>query len=159
MTRTVQIIDDNETITFLWGVDEVQQDVLKRNIIDLTTISGLSDPAVILKDNNGDSEVIHLSWVTVPVVANIGALDSFLQNILNTNSTTPLATDTFTNADLVAGVLTINHGLGTLYPALFITDPSGGYVGGVTITVVDANSVTVDFGGAIGAGTWTWFIK
>jgi hypothetical protein len=158
MTRTVQIINYNDTIQLLWGTAAIPQDIMKVNIVDIAEVAGLADPMVTLKDNTGAEEKIRLSWVTVPVVGTIAALYNFLQTILNTTSSTPAATGTFVNGDLVVGVLSINHGLNTLYPALYITDPAGAYVGGVTITVVDADNITVDFGGAIGAGTWTWWI-
>lgn len=96
--------------------------------------------------------LIPFSDVTSPVAASGSALAELLQAYNNQSKD-----GTFTNADLSAGVLTIVHNLGTTSVAVVIRDPDGLE----TIqsnTVVDANTVTIDFGGAIGAGTYTYFV-
>jgi len=66
-------------------------------------------------------------------------------------------TGTFTNADLVGGILTITHNMGRPVGVL-IKDSSGVYEGALAVDETDLNILEVDFGGAIGAGTWTWLV-
>lgn len=65
-----------------------------------------------------------------------------------------VVTGTFDNADLVANVWTLNHAKNTVDVLLFIFDPDG-YRQPLIERKVDANNVTVDFGGAI-TGTWSY---
>lgn len=66
--------------------------------------------------------------------------------------------DTFTSADLVDYVLTITHSLNTtLIISVTIIDPND--VSEIqTFTVLNADNITVDFGGPIGGGTFTWLV-
>lgn len=90
--------------------------------------------------------------ITSPVAASEEDLAELLQAYNNQSKE-----GTFTNADLSAGVLTITHSLGTTSVAVVIRDPAGLETVQPN-TVVDSNTVTVDFGGAIGAGTYTYFV-
>jgi len=102
---------------------------------------------------SGRSDIpIKFVDVTSPVAATIGELAELL-SVYSTELDS--ASGTFTNADLVAGVLTISHALGSVNVAIVIRDPAGteSYQPN---TVVDNDTVTVDFGGSIGAGTYTW---
>lgn len=103
----------------------------------------------------GRSDVkIDYSEVVSPVTASISAL----AELLATYSIDPQsASGNFTDADLTAGVLTIVHNLGTTHVALVVRDPAGLETLQPN-TVVDNNTITVDFGGSIGAGTFTYFV-
>ena len=64
---------------------------------------------------------------------------------------------TFTTADLVAGVLSLAHAAGRMVD-IHITKPAGGKyeMSGLDILHADdLNSLSIDFGGAIPAGTYT----
>ena len=99
---------------------------------------------------------IPYSKVTSPVTTSVNQLRDLLVAYAASN-TAALASGTFVNGDLVAGVLTITHGKNITNLMSVITDPNG--VSQLMVhTVVDANTITVDFGGAIAAGTWSWFI-
>lgn len=72
--------------------------------------------------------------------------------------TPTMESGSFDNADLVGGVLTIVHSLGTtLISQVTIIDPDDTSES-VSFTVVDSSHITVNFGGAIGAGTFTYII-
>lgn len=61
----------------------------------------------------------------------------------------------FDNSDLSGNVLTINHAKSTLLVELKIYNPAGirQYI---PYTVIDTDNISVDFGGVIDAGTWTY---
>jgi len=143
-TGQVKIVFSNKTI---W-VPKPYRTTLKeaRGTIWLNT----NQPQGI---QQGRSDIeIQYSKVTSPTSANISDLADLLAAYNNQS-----ASGTFTNADLTAGVLTITHNLGTTDVAVVIRDPDG--LEALTAnTIVDGDSLTVDFGGAIGAGTWTWFV-
>ena len=62
---------------------------------------------------------------------------------------------TFTNSNLVAGVLTITHSLDTNYPSPLLRRPDGTYENAIAImTYITSNQVIFDFGGVIDTGTW-----
>ena len=62
----------------------------------------------------------------------------------------------FSNTDLVANVLTVNHNLNVAHATTHIFNNLGAEVTGqYTPTLVTANQETIDFGGAI---TGTWFL-
>jgi len=66
--------------------------------------------------------------------------------------------DTFTDGDLAAGILAITHSLNTeTIISVTIIDPDG-LSEIMSFTVIDADNVTVDFGGSIGIGTFTWIV-
>lgn len=70
------------------------------------------------------------------------------------------ASNTFTNADLVAGVLTVTHNLNTEnISSVTVLNPTGGGETGLSWSVIDANTIEIDFGGSIGAGTYTWVVS
>ena len=68
-----------------------------------------------------------------------------------------MADGTFTNGDLAAGVLTITHNKNSSLIDVIIRDPSGAHQL-MSDVVATADTATVDFGGAIGASTWTWLV-
>ncbi len=73
------------------------------------------------------------------------------------------ASTTFTNADLVANVFTFTHSLGVQYLSSIMVYDGSNFMQtlgntGFPVEVVDANTVTVNFGGAI-AGTYTIVVQ
>lgn len=75
-----------------------------------------------------------------------------------TPGSTSTAYGTFTNADLVTGVLTAAHNLDSVNVIYSIIDPAGNILQGLTVNVVSVNAITVDFGGAISSGTFKWIV-
>ena len=64
-------------------------------------------------------------------------------------------TDAFTNADLVAGVLTVVHNMGTKYFNASIFDNNERMIIPHELTIVDLNTATVDLTGyGVIAGIW-----
>lgn len=85
-------------------------------------------------------------------------LDSSFAQAYNTTGNT--YSGTFTNSNLVSGVLTVTHGLNTGFPKPVIRRPDGTYEDPIEImTYVTANQVTFDFGGSIASGTWNIEIR
>jgi hypothetical protein len=100
---------------------------------------------------NYDDITLFNSSSTIPTIVEIL---NILTAIISTGGTEQ-STGTFEDADLVADVLSVNHGLGFLYPTLKIEDPTG------QVSVKDYSSVDVDnleatFAGGVGAGTYKW---
>lgn len=155
MNRTVKIYDSAAGIELQWGTASIPQLINKMNVIEITQDDSLSMCGI--RTTMNDVTKIFVDDVTVPTVANVDALYAVLSLYLGSTTVAVKTSDTFTNADLVAGVLTITHNLGTESIAVYIMDPSGVY-SWIDFTVVDTNSCTVDFGGAIGAGNWTWIV-
>lgn len=161
--NNVKIYDDDYGINLKWGSSEIDQYIHKDSVVSIDAIDATD------KDSNS-IDFISIAWnegsglqytklyvdnVTVPSVANLAALYAAVTGYMNTRSNAASASGTFTNADLVAGVLTIAHGLNSSPVAITILDPNGvAEVGSHTET--DANTATWDFGGAIAGGTWKW---
>ena len=62
---------------------------------------------------------------------------------------------TFTNSNLVLGVLTVGLPFSTTQPKPYIRRPDGKYENAIDImTRVSDVQITFDFGGAIDSGTW-----
>lgn len=81
-------------------------------------------------------------------------------NFTQLNNTINPYTFQFSNTNLVAGVLSINHSLNTQFPIPTLIRPDGTYENAESIiTKVDADNVTFDFGGAIQTGTWNGLIR
>lgn len=96
--------------------------------------------------------MFYFTDVTSPSAVNASALAEALAAYNNQSSS-----GTFTNSDLSSGVLTIDHSLKTSNVVVVVRDPDG-TDDIVNSTVVDTDTVTVDFGGSIASGTWTWFV-
>lgn len=71
---------------------------------------------------------------------------------INANNTDQFR-DSFENADLVAGVMTFDHGLARMPISLIVTTPSGEVVS--VDTVITTTQIILTFGGTIPAGSWT----
>ena len=81
-------------------------------------------------------------------------------NFTQLNNSINSYTFQFTNANLVSGVLSINHALNTQYPIAQLRRPDGTYESVEAImNYVDTDNVTFDFGGAIQTGTWYGLIR
>jgi hypothetical protein len=128
--------------------------------IEKTAITGFR----LFTDPMGNSDEIHIytengpfviryDYVLLPVTADAATLLALLDTWIHG----PTYWGTFTNATLAANILTINHGGNAHIASLTIKDPVG-VVNIVSWTEVDLNTATVDFGGAIPAGNWTWTI-
>lgn len=63
----------------------------------------------------------------------------------------------FTDADVVDGVLTLNHGLNTTRVVVFISDPNGENEW-VRWKKQDANTITINFGGPVAEGNYEYII-
>lgn len=108
-------------------------------------------------------ESIDWNLVTSPVVVNASDLYSQLMVMyLNTGSGNVFAlSSTFTNANLVGGILSRTHPYGTNNITITVLNPSGVIVTPIVTAVTPLTSpasFTLDFGGAIGAGTYTYVL-
>jgi len=145
----------------------------------ITTLSRLTSPATTVTDEtaaqgltgfaNMDACVltnqtlddfalkIQPSEVDAPVVADNDALYDVLEAMIGADGSTSSATGTFTNADLVANVLSIPHNLDFTYVSLNIVDPApSSQVSYKDHVPVDADNTEATFAGGVAAGTWTW---
>jgi hypothetical protein len=83
-------------------------------------------------------------------------MDDFVNQLRNEG----VSGGTFTNANLVSGVLTINHEKDTNYVELTVYDASGRKVDiNGLMQITDVDNIEVDFGGDISAGVWTYILK
>lgn len=115
-------------------------------LITVLTISGgvPVDPPIIgctvwsVREGEGDGPAIPFPAIPPPIPGGGG---EFRQS--------------FVDADLVAGVLTVNHNLGQRYNSVTVYDDSEQIILPDFVTDVDANNLTIDLSsfGAI-AGTW-----
>jgi len=170
MARQISITDNLSTIQITYvqtgtaGAGSGTDNHLKTQIENITMID--ADTVCIIFASQYKKPYIRLNWneVTVPTV--VSGADLYAQ-LLSMWLNMPAAniftqTDTFTNADLVDGivtfVLTITHPFNT--PNLFLTiqNPAGDIITAfpANINPVAPYDVTVDFGGAIGAGSWSY---
>ena len=133
---------------------------LKKDLVSFTMDTRLGciyAHVPIFNDPNGrGSYTIKYADVTSPVTANIQSLMAVLQTYAITGDTI-LYSRTFTNADLVLNVLTTTHNKNGHTTMVTVVNPSGTSVL-KTFTEVSVNQITVDFGGAIAAGTWTQYV-
>lgn len=70
----------------------------------------------------------------------------------------PCTTVAFTNADLVAGVLTFNHGLGDQFPVVQVYDDANQLVVPDSVTGTDVVTSDIDLT-SFGAIAGTWHVK
>lgn len=165
MAREITITDNLSSIQLTYAQDypssmTATTNILKSNIV---AVDILSDTDVVLIQYD-ERPIIHLDWndVVSPVVVSGADLYAQLLAIwLNMPGAGVFTqTDVFTNADLVDGIATwiytVTHPFATTNVYLVIQNPSGGIENGFPVTVVDNANVEVDFGGAIGAGNWTY---
>ena len=98
--------------------------------------------------------------VAVGIPGQIGCDNITAANMLKQTGNWNIIADTFTNADLVAGTLTINHAKNTLLVRMVLRNP-GGYEQNLAgmLHIVDTNNVDIEFGGDIEAGDWTYILE
>ena len=169
MAKSIAITDNLSSIQFVITDTVVVPPIATSNILksDIKSVELFtSTQHSIMQDmvvmELGSHRYMELDWnlVTVPTVTS--AADLYTQllamwlNVPAQNIFTQTAT--FTNASLVANVLTITHAFATTNVFITIKDPSGAIVGGLSPVVVDNAHITIDFGGAIGAGSWTYIL-
>lgn len=169
MARQITITDNLSTIQITYvqtgtaGAGSGTENILKSQIANITMID--TDTVCIIFASQYRKPFIKLNWneVTAPVVVSGSDLYAqLLVILLNVPSSGVFAlSSTFTNADLVAGVLSRTHPYATNNIVVSIYDPTGISVF-PTLTVVtpitSPASFTLDFGGAIGAGTYTYVL-
>jgi hypothetical protein len=133
----------------------VNPEEVKQIISDVQT-----DSVSIILDDDTYRLKFKVSEVSSPTVANLAALTAFITGALSTSDG---YSTTFTNASLVDGVttfiLTVTHNLGTINIASCVVYDPAGLSQVMSYTVVDADNITIDFGGVIGAGSWTVVVK
>lgn len=166
MARQISITDNLSTIQITYvqtataGGGSGTDNHIKTQIENITMID--TDTVCIIFASQYRKPFIKLNWneVTVPVV--VSGADLYAQllamwlNMPAANIFTQ--TDTFVNADLVANILTITHPFATTNLFLTIQNPAGDIITAfpANINPVAPYDVTVDFGGAIGAGSWSY---
>jgi hypothetical protein len=156
MAYTISITDVTNHISFSYS-SGLQKNVIKTHVVAVDLNKDRTSIIIHLAQsaNRHGQDFIELPYANVssPVTTSISQLRDVLVGYINTAYTAYYRT-TFTNADLVAGVLTINHSLAATDVLVVVRDPSG-VEQIMSDTFVDADTTTIDFGGAIGAGTWT----
>lgn len=157
---TVVLTDNGNTIKLVWtrGTDDREQYIPKPYSINTCDIEGTGvkkayDHAEVV-DQTGCRTRIYVHMVTSPIVADLDALAAVLANYNNTATGTGAKfTDTFVNGDLVGNILTVNHALNSTAVGVYVYDNTS-VSQLVPVTIIDANNLSIDLGGAIG-GTWT----
>lgn len=101
------------------------------------------------------ADTLGVSYITRDLLQDIDS--NFGQSY---NITDQTYTGTFTNSNLVSGILTVTHNLNTGFPKVMIRRPDGTYENAIAImTYQSVNQVTFDFAGAIESGTWNIQIR
>jgi hypothetical protein len=139
----------------------LQLDLFKSTItnVDPKSYGGTDDYKIIIRQHGSlgkDDVALIFRKITTPLTASPNDLADIISAWIDTTDA-KTTSGTFVNGDLVAGVLTIAHGKGAEAFLCHIEDPSGESEL-LTFTNVDADTVTVDFGGAIAAGTWSYYL-
>lgn len=164
MARTISITDNVSTIQLVRTDSQPSSlsataNILKSSIENICIVS--STDIALVKYDDRPNEYINWTEVSSPAVVSLSDLYSqVLAMWLNVPSSGVFAlSSTFTNADLVAGVLSRTHPYATNNIVITVFDPTG-LVIVPTVTAVtpitSPASFTLDFGGAIGAGTYSY---
>lgn len=97
--------------------------------------------------------------VAAGVPSMVGAYNILFSNLAKQVNSKYIVYGTFTNADLVAGVWTLNHAKNTQYVIFFLRNPDG-YEQSLAgmLRIVDANNIEIDFGGSIDSGNWSYLM-
>lgn len=98
--------------------------------------------------------------VATGIPGQIGCNNITAENLLKQTGNWNIVVGTFDNADLVAGNWTYNHAKNTTVVRVVLRNPSG-YEQNLAgmLHIVDANNITIEFGGAIDAGDWTYIFE
>jgi len=163
MAREITIIDNFTAIQITYAQDypsaaSATSNIAKSNIVAVEMVD--TDTVALVQYEERPNILLNYAEVIVPVVASGAELYTALITMwLNVpGATIYTQTDTFVDADLVANVLTVTHLYATETVFLVLYNPSGGVETGYLPVVVDDATVTVDFGGSIGVGTWTYLL-
>jgi hypothetical protein len=145
-----EITTTTNGLTIVNGLDSHQI-----NIVNIVDVALMGNKIAIVSNLRMDAYHIDFDkGVTLNGVAqtSITSLHVALKAVATLGSY-PLS---FTNTDLVANVLTVDHNLGAVTASTHIFNNLGAEVTGqYTPTKVTINQLTIDFGGAI---TGTWFL-
>ena len=135
------------------GVNPTNAKVLERKVIQMDTINALYWSA-----DAGADEADKTTQCARLAALFLG--DSCLTASLGEGGAR-IDTGTFTNADLDGSFyLDITHSLATTdIASVAVKDPAGLLETVDPVTIIDSNTVRIAFGGAIGAGTWTWIVS
>lgn len=131
------------------------------NKVDINNITLILPDTVCIVPSNTKNHTWKIDWneVDSPTVTSglelLLALEAMLNNQAGGLTAEP---GIFTDADLVANVLTITHTLNTEDVTVSLRRPDGGLETSFPAVVVDDATITIDFGGSIGAGTWGYLI-
>jgi hypothetical protein len=163
MARTVTITDGGASISIAITntLPTTKTGYTNINKADINNISLILPDQVAIIPSSDCRTTWILDWndVDSPVVTSglelMLALEAMLNNQAGGIKAEP---GTFEDSDLVANVLTIIHSLGTEDVTVTLRNSSGGLETAFPATVVDDATITIDFGGSIGAGTWGYLI-
>ena len=120
----------------------------------LTVVHGLGEMYPVVTVYNDSDELVSVTVVPIDVdsyTIDFGGAISGTWYI-NTRVLPTRYTESFTDADLVANVLTVTHGLGTAYPAVSVYD-NNNELARVSVVSTSTTTFTIDFFGTI-TGTW-----
>lgn len=150
------------------AADNSYADLVLRNLVvqgTTTTVNSetvtIADNTIVLNSNasgtpteNAGIEVERGTATNSTLLWN-EATDRFVAGLVGATETLALKKKfTFTNTNLVAGKLTLAHGLGEANPGVTIW-MADGYAIGADVRSVDANNIEIDFGGSVATGTHT----
>lgn len=161
-----RIKNESNALAVRNAADDAYADVIVRNLVVQGTQTTVNSETITLADNililnsdevgtptqdagfeveRGTAENATLLWKE--------SIDRFVAGLVGAPQTIALSkVITFTNASLTAGKATIVHGLNDLTPGVTVWFADG-YVYQADVRVVDANTIELDFGGAIATGT------
>ena len=163
MARTITITDNLNSLQITRTDTDpsplsATTNIAKANIVAIDLIT--TDIVALIEYEERPTIFLDWNFVTVPSV--VSGADLYAQIVamwLNAPASNIFTqTGTFVNADLVAFVLTITHTFNTNNLFLTLKDPLGDVMTAFPANVnpVAPYDVTVDFGGALGAGTYDY---
>lgn len=164
MARHISIVDNQSTIQMTVAQDYPSpggssiDNINKSQIIDMTILDAYQ---MVIVTNNHHRPFIYIDYrdVDVPTVVSVATLYAALMSYwLNVPTAGVFATSgTFVNADLVGGVYTGANPYNTTTINVTTLDTTGKTVS-PTVTATSTSAFALDFGGAIGAGTYTFLL-
>lgn len=163
-----RVKNESGAIALRNAADNAYADLVVKNLVvqgTQTTVNSeevtLADNTILLNSNetgtpteNAGIEVERGTSTNATLLWS-EAIDRFVAGLVGATETLAIRKKvTFTNASLTAGKLTVNHGLNEVNPGVTIWFADG-YSYGADVRSVDANTIEIDFGGAIASGTHT----